>query len=43
MQLREVLQKPDFTCMAFTGVRGDERLSLKIVMLQSGNLFEKFL
>ena len=27
MQLREVLQKPDFTGMAFTGVRGDESLS----------------
>lgn len=26
MQLREVLQKPDFTGMAFTGVRGDESL-----------------
>ncbi|MFR6405653.1 MAG: phosphoadenosine phosphosulfate reductase family protein [Holdemanella sp.] len=27
IQLREVLQKPDFTGMAFTGVRGDESLS----------------
>ena len=27
MLLREVLQKPDFTGMAFTGVRGDESLS----------------
>ena len=27
MQLREVLQKPDFNGMAFTGVRGDESLS----------------
>lgn len=27
MQLREVLQKPDFTGMVFTGVRGDESLS----------------
>lgn len=27
MQLREVLQKPDFTGMAFTGVRGDESSS----------------
>lgn len=27
MQVREVLQKPDFTGMAFTGVRGDESLS----------------
>ena len=27
MQLREVLQKPDFTGMAFTAVRGDESLS----------------
>ena len=27
MQLREVLQKPDFTGMAFTCVRGDESLS----------------
>lgn len=27
MQLREVLQKPDFIGMAFTGVRGDESLS----------------
>lgn len=27
MQLREVLKKPDFTGMAFTGVRGDESLS----------------
>ena len=27
MQLREVLQKPDFTGIAFTGVRGDESLS----------------
>lgn len=27
MQLREVLQKSDFTGMAFTGVRGDESLS----------------
>lgn len=27
MQLREILQKPDFTGMAFTGVRGDESLS----------------
>lgn len=27
MQLREVLQKPNFTGMAFTGVRGDESLS----------------
>lgn len=27
MQLREVLQKPDFSGMAFTGVRGDESLS----------------
>lgn len=27
MQLREVLQKPDFTGMAFTGVRGDESIS----------------
>lgn len=27
MLLREVLQKPDFTGMAFTGIRGDESLS----------------